>query len=190
MTPRWLTLRLRGVLPLQILSLPASPCPERKYKIFVSINVNYFNIDQHFFLAYLKVSTPRWLTLRGVETFQTLGSNIIAKTKKFAKPFLSVHMGPKSNLLSKRYAKNLAHNKERQLSQCWPGQRSAWFKCCRRKQSTWFSLTGHFAERINEKHKLFANSPTAVHKSFGHLNTEIKYQNSLSQKISWHGQKL
>ena len=77
-----------------------------------------------------------------------------------------------------------------QLCQCWPGQRSAWFKCCRRKQSTWFSLTGHFAERINEKHKLFANSPTAVHKSFGHLNTEIKYQNSLSQKISWHGQKL
>ena len=48
--------------------------------------------------------------MEGVGIFQTLGSNIIAKTKKFAKPFLSVHMGPKSNLLSKRYAKNLAHN--------------------------------------------------------------------------------
>ena len=32
-------------------------------------------------------------------------SNIITKTKNFAKPFLSVHMGPRSNLLSPKNAK-------------------------------------------------------------------------------------
>ena len=32
--------------------------------------------------------------------FQTLRSNIFAKTKKFANTFLPVHMGPWSNLLS------------------------------------------------------------------------------------------
>ena len=32
--------------------------------------------------------------------FRTLRSNIFAKTKKFVKPFLSVRVGPRSNLLS------------------------------------------------------------------------------------------
>ena len=32
--------------------------------------------------------------------FQTLRSNISAKSKNFAKPFLPDHMGPRSNLLS------------------------------------------------------------------------------------------
>ena len=35
----------------------------------------------------------------------TLSENIFAKMKKFAKPFLSVHMGPRSNLLSKKSQK-------------------------------------------------------------------------------------
>ena len=35
-------------------------------------------------------------------------ASILAKTKKmFAKPFLSVHMGPRSNLLSKKMVNNL-----------------------------------------------------------------------------------
>ena len=37
--------------------------------------------------------------------FQTLRSNIFAKTKNFAKPFLPVHMGPRSNILSKKKSK-------------------------------------------------------------------------------------
>ena len=43
----------------------------------------------------------RWL--RG----HTFFGNIFAKTKKFAKPFTSVHMGPRSNFLSKKMVKNL-----------------------------------------------------------------------------------
>ena len=34
-------------------------------------------------------------------------ANIFAKTKKFAKPFLPVHMVPRSNLLRKKMVKNL-----------------------------------------------------------------------------------
>ena len=42
------------------------------------------------------------------EKFGCPRSNIFAKTKKFAKPFLPVHMGPRSNLLSKKkMVKNL-----------------------------------------------------------------------------------
>ena len=33
--------------------------------------------------------------------------NVFAKTKKFAKPLLSVHMGPRSNFLSKTMVKIL-----------------------------------------------------------------------------------
>ena len=36
------------------------------------------------------------------EKFAEKRSNIFAKTKKFAKPFLHVHLGPRSNLLSKQ----------------------------------------------------------------------------------------
>ena len=32
--------------------------------------------------------------------FLNMSSNILAKTKKFVKPFLPVHIGPKSNLIS------------------------------------------------------------------------------------------
>ena len=37
----------------------------------------------------------------------TFFANIFAKTKMFAKPFLPVHIGPRSNLLSKKKVKNL-----------------------------------------------------------------------------------
>ena len=34
--------------------------------------------------------------------FCTLKSNIFAKTKKFAKPFLPIHLGPRQSLLNKK----------------------------------------------------------------------------------------
>ena len=37
-----------------------------------------------------------------VDYADTFFGNIFSKTKKFAKPFLPVHMGPRSNLLSKK----------------------------------------------------------------------------------------
>ena len=40
------------------------------------------------------------LTMR-THNFRTLLSNIFTQTKKFAKPFLPVNMGPRQNLLSK-----------------------------------------------------------------------------------------
>ena len=40
--------------------------------------------------------------------FRELRSNIFAITIKFAKPCLSLHMRPKSNLLSKKMVENLA----------------------------------------------------------------------------------
>ena len=39
--------------------------------------------------------------------FSNFPSNISAITKNFAKPFLTVHMGPRSNLLSQKMVENL-----------------------------------------------------------------------------------
>ena len=55
-----------------------------------------------------KVVCPRSQQLRRHAIFEL--SDQISLHEKVHNSVFSVHMGPKSNLLSKRYAKNLAHN--------------------------------------------------------------------------------
>ena len=63
--------------------------------------MNYINIDQHFLSAFYSLSKNVDFALTNTACSRTLQSNIFAKTKKFSKPFLSVHIGPRSNLLKK-----------------------------------------------------------------------------------------
>ena len=52
----------------------------------------------------LKIWKPPYLKNDYADTrfFELLRSNIFAKTKKFAKPFLPVHMGPRTNFFAKK----------------------------------------------------------------------------------------
>ena len=50
--------------------------------------------------------------------FRTLQSNIFAKTKKFAKPFLFVHRGPRSSLLSKKMVRKSRNTVPLNLNEC------------------------------------------------------------------------